>query len=808
MTLRENLGFGFMRDDAHVYCHDGPLRDRAGNLIEGIAIDSFRPLSRYLATDGVRAYACTFTWLRFTVLDVDAATFRLLDESHAVDANHVYFQNRKLAGASPARFRLLSESWGHDDRYLYYYGKRMRGADPATLRWVGAYLVDAQRVWYGGRALEGADAASFVSADEVAQDQATDRARPYRYGHADDPGPREQWERNWSPFFAARPELQGYWWHALIGQAVADVSTRELGGGYRVVGDQVYLHDLPLLEPDAGTVRWLGDSFIADHSRLYSYSAYHKGFLRGGPLPGDPAQWRHLGGPWYQAGDHCYRQQWRGHAEAAKVDGKTFEILNDTYAKDRNGVLCMLVRKRGIDPARIEVVGDDHLREGGRLFYFGKEVKARFDAPTAEPVGHGFLRDGQGRLLHYNQPYRRGVDGATLTFLSEYFARDRARAYVYCNGAELVPLPGVDPAAFHLEQPDIGTDGSRRYVYQAWLAAWRARDRSPMPDYVPPDYVAPEAGARADAGPAPESVSANGFRQASPAGPDAARRACVIEWARDETGESRLVVAGDGFCDIWDLAQRQVVASFALPRPFVPDETEATAMDRLRNVPVSASADASLSTLIVAYWDNTALYRVDAASGAADACWRADSRYDDPERVHLSPDAREAWVRIRNRLYRVPLAGDGTLDVLDYDLADQRFQDAPFAVSASRHRRAFARDAALTVRTDGATDCDIPGADNGFPCAFSDDGTRVLARDAKFVLREFDVDSGKRLALHRGGWCERKWFKSQAGWIGGRPVFVGLPMGGQGEVDIWDVLDNRLLFRIEAAARVPEPDAG
>ncbi len=163
MTLRENLGFGFMRDDAHVYCHDEPLRDRDGNLIEGIVIDGFRPLSQYLATDGVRAYARTFTWLRFTVLDVDAATFRRLDESHAVDANHVYFQNRKLAGASPARFRLLNDAWGHDDRYLYHYGKRKRGADPATLRWVGAYLVDAHRVWYGGRELEGADAASFVT---------------------------------------------------------------------------------------------------------------------------------------------------------------------------------------------------------------------------------------------------------------------------------------------------------------------------------------------------------------------------------------------------------------------------------------------------------------------------------------------------------------------------------------------------------------------------------------------------------------------------------------------------------------------
>lgn len=328
-----------------------------------------------------------------------------------------------------------------------------------------------------------------------------------------------------------------------------------------------------------------------------------------------------------------------------------------------------------------------------------------------------------------------------------------------------------------------------------------------MPDYVPPDYVAPEAGAQTDAGPAPESVSAHEASQSPLAGTVATRRACVLEWSRDPTGGLRLVVAGEGFCDIWDLAQRRVVASFELPRPFVPDEAEATATDRLRNVPVSASADAALSTLIVAYWDNTALYRVDAASGAAHVCWRAESRYDDLERVHLSPDAREAWVRIRNRLYRVPLADGGTLDVLDYDMADVRFKDAPFAVSAGRHRRAFARDAALTVRTEGEADCELPGADNGFPCAFSDDGARVLACDAKFVLREFDVGTGERLAVHRGGWCERKWFKSQAGWIGGRPVFAGLPKGGRGEVDIWDVLDDRLLFRIEAATRVPEPDA-
>ncbi|KFG95315.1 hypothetical protein GQ56_0121370 [Burkholderia paludis] len=796
-----------MRDDKRVYFQGDPLQDRAGNVIEGIVIDGFRPLSLYLATDGVRAYACTYTWMRFTVLDVDGASFRLLDESHAVDANHVYFQNRRLAGASPASFRLLTDAWGHDDRYLYHYGKRMRGADPATLRWVGAYLVDAQRVWYGGREVEGADAASFVSAEEVGQDVATDRMRPYSYGGADDPGRREKWERDWSPFFAARPELQGYWWHTLAGQDEAGAPARELGGGYRVAGGQVYLHELPLLEPDAATVRWLGDSFIADRSRLYSYAEFHQGSLKGGPLPGDPARWRHLAGPWYQAGDHCYRKQWYGHAESARVDGKTFEVLNDTYAKDRNGVLCMLVRKRGIDPARIEVVGEHYLRDGDRLFYFGKEVKARFDAATADCIGYGFLRDGQGRLLHGNQPYRRGVDGATLTFLSEYFARDRARVYVYCNGSELVPLPGVDPAGFRLEQPETGTDGARPYVYQAWLAAWRERDRSPMPEYVPPDHHAPEARARVAAGPAPDSVSAHAFRPLPHDGPAAPRHARVLEWARDEAGGLCLVVAGEGFCDIWDLARRRVAASFELPRPFVQGDA-ATAADRLRNMLASASVDAALSTLVVVYWDNPVLYRIDVASGAVNVGWQAESRYDSPERVYLSPDARKAWVRVRNRLCLVPLATGGPLEVLDYDVADQRYKDAPFAVSADGRRHAFARNAALTVRTDGEVDRESRGADNGHPCAFSDDGTRVLTRGAGCVLREFDAGSGERLALHRGGWCERTWFKSLAGWIDGRPVFAGVPVGGRGEVDIWDVLDDRLLLRIEAEARLPEPDAG
>lgn len=842
MTLRENLGYGFSRDDAQVYCHDGPLRDQDGHLIEGIVLDGFRPLSAYLATDGVRAYARTFTWLRFTVLDVDAATFRRLDESHAADAKHVYFQNRRLNGASPERFRLLDHAWGHDDRYLFYYGRRMRGADPATLRWVGRYLVDAQRVWHAGREVKGADPASFVSAEEVAQGMATDRARPYRYGAPRDPGPREWWERSWSPFFAARPELQGYWWHALVAPAASVPAVTALGGGFRIVGAQLYLNEQALLEPDVATVRWLGGSFIADRKRLYSYAEYHNGYLTGGPLPGDPAQWRHRGGPWYQAGDYCYRESWRGHAEAAKVDAETFEILNDIYARDRNGVLCMLVRKRGIDPQRAKVVEGAHLREGDRLFYYGKEVKARFDVATLEVVGHGFLRDGQGRLLHDNVPYRRGVHGPTLTFLSRYFARDRARAYVYCNGSELVPLAGVDPAGFRLEQPEVGTDGTRRYVYRAWLAAWQAREREPMPDYVPPgpesdepardaralrcaaDDAAPgacvdarddastaQAAAAHESGATPAPDPAAESRPSPVAVSPPARAAFALDWTRDVTGELRLVVAGKQFCDIWDLAQRRVIASFELPHTVVPDDETPSATDLLRDLPVSCAADATLSTLVVAYWDDTALYRIDAASGAATECWRADGRYDYLERVHLTPDAREAWVRVINRLYRVPLFDGGALDVLDYDMADQRFTDAPFAVSADGSRRAFVRDGALVVRADGAAERVLPGAGNGFPCAFSADGERLVARDAKQALRVFDVDSGKRLALHRGAWCERRWTRSLAGWVDDRLVFAGLPTNARGHAQVWDVLDDRLLFCIgddATDAQRRQPGAG
>ncbi|VVD79583.1 hypothetical protein PIN31115_01042 [Pandoraea iniqua] len=772
-NMREELGFGFARDARRVYCQDQPLQDREGRSIEGIRVSDFRALSSYLATDGARIYARNFKYFRFTVVLADTHSFRLLSESYAVDAKHVYFQDRLLQGASPDSFRLLDQAWGRDENLLFYCGKRIRNADVQKLNWVGQgkYLTDGARVWYEGREVDGADPSTFVCADDIVyQGAATDRSRPYRYGLADDPGPREQWGRYWSPFFVARPELRDYWWHKLVEQTSSDPDVRELGGGFRVVGKQVYLNDLPLLEPDAATTSLLGDSFITDDTRLYSYAEFHRGVLEGGVLAGIPAQWRRLQHGWYRTDTYCYRKNWHGNAESAKIDADTFEVLSEAYARDRSGVLCELKRMRGVDPQDVECIGSEHLRSKGRLFHFGTEVKARFDPASAESLGHGYVRDSQGRLLKGRQACRsRGFDPATLRILSRYFAKDMAHVYAILEG-EFVELPNVEPNGFSVDRPDIGNDGSRLYDYNELLNT-RRHERNTI------------------RGPERQSQSRSTEMFGEPI--------YVVDWAWGSGGQPNLILAGVGFCQVWDLKQRRILADVALPHVSLQDPDECATLSQ---IPRACAADELLSLLAVTFHNDTTLYLIDLVTGATTSHWRSVSGNDEIERLFIPADVPQVWARIRNRVYRLSLDATAAADVIDYEVTDQRWRDAPLVVSADRQRYAFAKEKAVLVRDFNSGDARLPGTVSGLPQALSRNGARLLALGAKGELREFDVERGKRIALYRGGWCGRDWFRSVSTWLDGRPIFVGIQTSERRWVEVWDALDDRLVCRIGQSA--------
>jgi hypothetical protein len=100
---------------------------------------------------------------RVDLRDVDVATFRALSVTYAVDARRVYYQGRALEGEDPAVFRVLSDGYAAGSARVYFMGEALPGATPATWRrYEGTgFSTDGARVFSGGALLEGADGATF-----------------------------------------------------------------------------------------------------------------------------------------------------------------------------------------------------------------------------------------------------------------------------------------------------------------------------------------------------------------------------------------------------------------------------------------------------------------------------------------------------------------------------------------------------------------------------------------------------------------------------------------------------------------------
>lgn len=111
----------------------------------------------------------------------DFRTFRVLGKGYAKDRYHVYLDGKILAYVDPFTFRLLgdrhapgyeeAETYGRNrvgDGYfksnfdVFYNGRKLEGASAGTFREIGAgYAKDSFRVYYCGQPLEGASPGTF-----------------------------------------------------------------------------------------------------------------------------------------------------------------------------------------------------------------------------------------------------------------------------------------------------------------------------------------------------------------------------------------------------------------------------------------------------------------------------------------------------------------------------------------------------------------------------------------------------------------------------------------------------------------------
>ena len=147
-----------------------------------INVDSFEPLNEIWGRDDRFAYPASGK----PILGVDPKTFRTFDagfisdgapsllhpskEGFAGDANRVFFFNAtypsawEVKGANAEAFVSLGARYGRDHTSVFYEQRIVKHAKPRSFRLIGlcGYAADDERVYFGGKSIDGADARSFV----------------------------------------------------------------------------------------------------------------------------------------------------------------------------------------------------------------------------------------------------------------------------------------------------------------------------------------------------------------------------------------------------------------------------------------------------------------------------------------------------------------------------------------------------------------------------------------------------------------------------------------------------------------------
>ncbi len=157
------LGNNYARDDARLYYEGNPFTVRDAR--------TFALLDYGFARDAVTGY-----YDRVEIADSEGATFAVQGAHYAKDRRHVWFAETasdggarrpyvravRLPGADAATFRVLEARYAVDAGQAWYDDRAISRNAAAFAFLAYDYAKDADTVFYRGRPVVGADAATFV----------------------------------------------------------------------------------------------------------------------------------------------------------------------------------------------------------------------------------------------------------------------------------------------------------------------------------------------------------------------------------------------------------------------------------------------------------------------------------------------------------------------------------------------------------------------------------------------------------------------------------------------------------------------
>lgn len=141
-------------------------------IMQGVALESFKPLTRRYARDAMRLY---FEGKHVPVKDLES--FEILDQSYQRDRVSGYYKRKPIPGSDGSSFEVIGGGYSRDKSSIYFSHYRTQedalrdktirvaSASPTTFSIKGGgYGVDAKQVYFNGIALT-KDVASFQMLD-------------------------------------------------------------------------------------------------------------------------------------------------------------------------------------------------------------------------------------------------------------------------------------------------------------------------------------------------------------------------------------------------------------------------------------------------------------------------------------------------------------------------------------------------------------------------------------------------------------------------------------------------------------------
>lgn len=463
--------------NGQVYRGFKPLHQKDGSPLAIANPYGFQMLARRWGTDGqsiiVQAQqGSSIAYEYFYRIDnADLATFTVLNERYAKDQQRAYYLTGKSirytgdfhllkcwqpafdeAGRVVAAGEYEDEYFAVDDQFVYASGVRLRGAHGPSFRHLGfGYFRDHQRAYLRRKPLD-VDVESFVVTQVHLSGQVYptvlvgDKSGPLGSGGVVDAA----MQAAWAPFFEAHPQLEDYWWHRL--QAVEPQHPEEtmplcsVGLGFEL-GRQVYFHGRPISGLDATSFKLLDVHLCGDAHGLYLIPFHNAATEVPERFSSEPVEhFRALGAPYLTDGKtvFCHRVFYQVPEPIRKADVATFKDCGYGWARDLYTVYYYGEAKKRLDPEQTRILGSYAIGPG-LILSAGKPLDVQFSADEVRVPHPDFLQLGTRKLFCQRRPLSaKRIDLATLEFLSDRYARDKRRFYVYDGYTNLTEVSEED----------------------------------------------------------------------------------------------------------------------------------------------------------------------------------------------------------------------------------------------------------------------------------------------------------------------------------------------------------------------------